>query len=98
MEQFGTKLEVARKELEAARKELEAARKELGLAHKSFEKATNTDSSENHATPELMQVLYAIFLDEPALSDEEIKSLIKALGILNKRRTKLRDGATVGRV
>ena len=103
MEQFNTKeLELVPKELELERKELELERKELELeggkkAHKSFEKATNTDSSENHGTPELIQYLYAIFLDEPAISSEEKDSLLKSLVKLNKRRTEVKRWKNSGK-
>ena len=90
-------MELARKELELERKELELVRgKKAQLVdlieqkvHKSFEKTTNTDSSENHETPQLMKDLYAIFLDEPALSSEEKDCLLKSLIILNKRRSEV---------
>ena len=98
MEQFNTKeLELERKELEFLRKELELERGKK--AQLDEQRATNTDSSENHGIPELAHISFenygsklahyinAIFHDEPALSDEEKKSLLKSLGKLNKRRS-----------
>ena len=99
MEKFNTKeLELERKELEFLRKELELERKELEL-ERGKKAQQNTDSSEKHGIPELAHIsfenygsklahyIYAIFHDEPALSDEEKNSILKSLGKLNKRRS-----------
>ena len=65
---------------------------------KFFEKATNTVSSEKRR-PLLVEYYDEIFFEDPALSCEEnIKNrmcFIKSLIVLNKRCTKVRDGATV---